>query len=152
MASGCTSTTDTKLFDNSMISFEYPADMTAQQNPENQGTISIVNNNYEGASIQTLSLDGNETFESFLNTRKETWIHDNSPDTYTQSEKFLIQGKSAYNVTTTNQDGSQGISTYIDMNNQVLQIQPNIASGEKDQKTTVDYKVYEMILNTLKFK
>ena len=76
----------------------------------------------------------------------------NSQENYTLSEKFIIQGKTAYNITNINQDGSQAFSTYIDMGNQILDIQPNIASGVKDQKTTVDYKVYETILNTLKFK
>jgi hypothetical protein len=151
MASGCTSTTDTKHFDNNMISFDYPADMTVTQQ-SSKDPISIINNNYDGASVDIISLRSNETFESYLNRIHDSWIHDNSPDTYTQSEKFIIQGKTAYNITTINQDGSQAFSTYIDMGNQVLQIQPNIASGVKDQKTTVDYKVYETILNTLKFK
>ena len=66
MASGCTSTTNTKHFANNMISFDYPADMTAtQSSPKDQ--ISIINNKYEGASISTIPLRNNETFESYLN-------------------------------------------------------------------------------------
>jgi flagellar hook-basal body complex protein FliE len=149
MASGCTSTTNTKHFANNIISFDYPNDMTISQEKD---SIDLYNNNYDGASIQTTSLKSNETFESYLNNSKETWIQDNSPDTYNQSEKFIIQGKPAYNVTTINQDGSQGFSTYIDIGNKVLIVQPNIASGVKDQKTTKDYRVYEVILNSLKFK
>ena len=135
-----------------MLSFDYPADMTAKQ--ENGSETINVNNptTYAGVMISTQELQSNETFESYLNTAKETWIATNPSYTYNQSKKFLIQGKSAYNISTINQDGSKGISTDIDLTDRVLIIQPSIDANAQDQTTTEDYKAYMLILNTLQFK
>lgn len=142
--SGCTSSNSTQHFDNGFISFDYPADMDVKEdNSTSTHTVTISKGMSSGASVSTYKFFFDQTFDSYANQ-----------DTGVQKHltKFTIDGRAAYNITTTNEGGSESYSTIVDVGNGALIISADIESNTKNQTTTDSYKAYSTIVQTLKFK
>jgi PBP1b-binding outer membrane lipoprotein LpoB len=150
----------TKYFDNGKISFNYPASMNVTDELlNNSKTITIYKSpnpimiyKSPGAGGTTINihnygiLANNKTFDDYITKNISSYSNQTNI-----SNKFTIDGRSAYNITIKNRDGSIGIITSIDLgNNTVLYITTFNESNAQNQTLTDSYKAYTMIVQSIK--
>lgn len=144
--SGCISADNsTKHYDNGNISFDYPASMSVkQENSSHPFNVNINNNQWtSGVQIAPRELNSRITLDSILSS----YVNGTNPG---QLIQFTINGKTAYNVTTKNQDGTTSYATMIDLGSSVLVVQPTTETkGAHNPTSTDSYKAYELVLRTL---
>lgn len=146
--SGCTANNSTKHFDNGNISFDYPTEMSVkQENNSHPFNLNIHDNQWvSGVQISTIELNSRITLDKIVNGS----VNDSNQRQVTQ---LTVGGKTAYNVTSKNQDNSFYYATIIDLGSNAVVIKPTIeSSGASNPTNTNSYKAYSLIVKTVQIK
>lgn len=144
-----------KHFDNGTISFDYPENMGIKTD---QNGIIIEDNNYIGCNLlfteypEESELMNSGTSNKLINfeTYMNKYIFEGAD--IIEKNKIIISGRPAYKVSERGPDGIVTYSTYIDTGAGILTITHNVDATIQDQRTTVSYKAYKTVINSIQIK
>ena len=139
--SGCIDSVSesTKHFDNGVIAFDYPSNMKVVDHGSYFVTV------YYG-SDQILNTAGSNKTQ--YNDIELELKHNPNPNFIIT--KTTINGRTVYNITENN--GNKYYFAFIDIGTGYIQVLPGFDNSVQDQKGTIYYKTYQVILNSFKVK
>lgn len=138
--SGCIDSVSesTKHFDNGVIAFDYPSNMEVVDHGSYFVTV------YYGSNQMLNTAESNKTKYNNM----DLVLKQSNPNP--KITKTTINGRTVYNMTEVR--GNKYYFAFIDIGTGYIQILPGFDNSVQDQKGTIYYKTYQVILNSFKIK